>query len=468
MADERVGGAYIEIGAERDRGEPKRTLREIEGILDAEDLDVDLGLDDGYARRALRDFVSDAEDMEIDLPVDVDTALAASRLHMLSRTRIVDLIVKVNGASMAKAATALAAISGGRSAYKVIDRITDSLLNLDKNIPALATLATAVTNVSSVALAGTSNILGLGSSLASIAPAALALPGIFAGFGVGAGVMIAALKDTGKVLGDLGPKFSALQDQISENFWAKAEEPIRGLVDTWLPSLSKGFSEIATELGYFGGSLATALSSADNVSHLDSILASVRDSIDIAGEGIAHFADAMMGLVDVGASYLPELAGWFNRVSESFSSWVEEATNSGEIFGWIDAGIAAMQDLGRVVWGLGGIFGNLARAATNAGGASLGALADGLENVNAALEGPVWQGALTTVFQGAHDAMEALGPGVSAVGDAFISLAPTLAQVMTLGGQVASVALQGISAAFQNPAFQGGLVAFFEGVLEMV
>ena len=71
----------------------------------------------------------------------------------------------------------------------------------------------------------------------------------------------------------------------------------------------------------------------------------------------------------------------------------------------------------------------------------MGELAAGLRNVNAALEGPVWQGALTTVFQGAHDAMTALGPGVSNLANAFLSLAPTLAEIMVLAGQIGSVAL---------------------------
>ena len=47
---------------------------------------------------------------------------------------------------------------------------------------------------SPAALAGTSNILSLAGSVASIAPAALAVPGIFAGIAVGAAV-IAVLRN---------------------------------------------------------------------------------------------------------------------------------------------------------------------------------------------------------------------------------------------------------------------------------
>lgn len=423
----------------------------------------------GFRARVDR-IIDDIEDREAELPVipDVDSAWASTRLSMLTRPRTVDIIPELNKAATAKVMAGLLALSGARAVTDRIQGLGRALGNLDRSLPAIAGMSTAILNVGSAALAGTSSLLTIGGGLASIAPAALALPGIFAGFGAGLGVMIAALKDAGDVLSDLGPKFSALQDTISENFWAQAEEPIRNLVSTWMPTLKSRLGEVADQLGIFFGSFSNALSSADNVGHLDSILASVRDSIDIAGEGIAHFVDALMGLADVGASYLPELASWFNRISETFSAWVEEATESGEIFEWIDTGIAALQDLGRVVWGIGGVFSNLGRAAAAAGGGGLGGLADGLENINRALEGPAFQGAMTTVFQGAYDAMQALGPGLAALGDAFVDFAPTLAEIMGLAGEIGSVGLGAIASAFENPAFQGGLTDFFEGVLEGV
>lgn len=421
-------------------------------------------------KRQVDKIVDDIEDHEADLPVvtDLQATITRAALAHLTRPRTVDIIPKMNAKATAAVAGALLALSGGRAISDRISSLSTSLMNLDRSIPSIAGISTAIANIGSGAMAGISNLLTIGGGLASIASVGLALPGIFAGFGVGLGVMVAALKDAGDVLGDLGPQFSALQDTISDNFWAEFEGPIRNLVGTWMPSLESGFAGISTELGIFGASMANALSSADNVGHLDSILESVRESIDIAGEGIAHFADAMMGLVDVGASYLPDLAGWFNRISEDFSAWIEEATESGEIFEWIDTGIQALKDLGRVVWGIGGVFSNLGTAAAAAGGSTLGGLADGLEDLNAAMEGPAFQGAMTTVFQGAHDAMAALGPGVGALGDAFVAFAPTLAEIMTLAGEVGSVGLGAIASAFENPAFQGGLTDFFEGVLSGV
>ena len=423
----------------------------------------------GFAARVDK-MVDDIEDHEANLPVvpDVDSTWASARLAFLTRMRTVNIVPTLDKGALGAVTTQLLALSGARAVTDRVRGLSTALQNLDRTVPSIAAVSTALTNVSSMALAGTSNLLALGGSLASIAPVALALPGIFAGFGVGIAGTVIGLSDLFEKLDDLGPKFTQLKRDMGDAFSGKAEQAVRNLVDAWLPTLSNRLTEVSSQLGTFFASMSNAAASADNVGHLDSILASVRDSIDIAGEGIAHFTDAMMGLMDVGASYLPALASWFNRVSESFSAWVEQATNSGEIFGWIDTGIQALQDLGSVIWGLGGVLSNLGSAAAAAGGAGMGELAAGLRNVNAALEGPVWQGALTTVFQGAHDAMTALGPGVSNLANAFLSLAPTLAEIMVLAGQIGSVALTAIADAFSNPVFQGGLTAFFQGVLEGV
>ncbi|UQN30652.1 hypothetical protein [Brachybacterium kimchii] len=456
------------VDGEHLRTELKAKLEQVERSLKAT---IPVEPEKAAAWRAeLKHMVDDINDQkgEIEANVDLDHGMASAKLAAFTRPRSLPINLTVTKASLAKVGTALAALSGARVLKSFGSSIRGVITNLDRSLPALAAVTTAIGTLSAGALAGTSNLLGIGAGLASIAPAALALPGLFAGFGVGVGVMVAALKDAGKYLGDLGPKFGAIQDKISGNFWGKAAGPIRDLANNALPMLSARLGEVGTQLGWFFSSMASALNTPTNLGFINGILANVRDSIDIAAEGIAWFTDGLLNLANAGSAYLPQLAGWFNQISERFSAWVQTNTDNGQLFQWIDGGIAALQDLGSILANTGGILAGFATAAANAGGASLGALADGLANVNAAVNGPAFQGALTTVFQGAHDAMAALGPGVSALGDAFVSLAPTLAQIMTLAGQIGSVALTAISAAFQNPAFQGGLVTFFQGVLSGV
>ncbi|WP_431695594.1 hypothetical protein [Kocuria rhizophila] len=440
----------------------------VQGMVDqieSRAADLKIAADTAAARRDADDLQNDINGRAATFNVNADTGAAMARLAVLARDRIITFHAQLSAGSVGKVTAALAGLSGARVAADAIQHVGDVLTNLDRSVPRVAALATAFTNLGAAALAGTSNILSLAGSVASIAPAALAVPGIFAGIAVGATTMILALKDAGKVLGDLGPQFSALQDSISSSFWAKAEAPIRNLASSALPLLETKLSAVSSSIGSFFAGIAQGLSSDLSLGQLGTQMDYLKSSIDVAAGAAQPLVRAIMTLGTAGASYLPQLAGWFTDLSVRFDAFVTKAAGDGSLHRWITGGVAALQDLGRVIGATAGILGGFASAAANAGGASLGALADGLQRVNAAINGPVWQGALTTVFQGAHDAMAALTPGVSALGDAFISLAPTIAQVMTLAGQAGSALLQGLGAALQDPVFQSGATAMFQGIL---
>ncbi|NVC23407.1 hypothetical protein E7Z53_08120 [Kocuria salina] len=436
-------------------------------VSDVEDRAAKIRVDaeTAAAKQRLEDLADEAEKRDIHLPVNVDAALAAARIAALTRDRLVTIRTRLEGSSFAATAGALAGLSGARVLGDLGSSVRNLVTNLDRSLPSVAGLTLAIATLSATALAGVSNLVALGGSLAAIIPAALALPGILAGFAVGTGVLIAALVDVKDVLGDLGPGFSALQDSISTAFWARAAQPIRDLANSVLPILQDKLTAISHEFGVMGAAIANTLNTPLGRGQLGAQLEYLRESVDIAGEGASYLTTALMTLGTAGASYLPALASWFNQITERFDTFIQTAAGDGSLHRWIRDGITNLQDLGRVIANASGILAGLSRAAANAGGASLGALADGLARVNAAINGPVWQGALTTVFAGAHAAMAALAPGVSALGDAFISLAPALATIMVLAGQAASALLEGLGTALSSPALQSGATAMFAGIL---
>ena len=458
---EKTAKAAVQVRPELDKSSLANVKRQLSDLDATVRVAADLA---AGAKERIEDKLDDL-DAEATVNADADTAAARAKIAAAARPRFVPIHLTVAKSSLAKVGAAIATMSGAKNLQRLASNISDVLSNASSIVPAMARASTAIGALGSISLVGAGNILSIGSSFNAIFPAALALPGILAGFGVGAGVMIAALKDMGTVLADLGPRFSALQDTISSNFWEKAEGPIRNLATTWLPSLSRGFGEIATQLGIWAGSLSNALSSADNLGHLNSILDAVRDSIDIAGEGIAHFADAMMGLIDVGASYLPHLASWFNRISESFSGWVETNTANGKMFEWIDAGVQGLKDLGRVLSGAWGVMGGFAKAAKEAGGATLGSLADGLHSLSDTVNSPSFQDGLVGTFRAARDAMDNMAPGFDAIGSGIGSILPTIQDAMRLSGDIAGTMMTGFGEAMKSPALQGGIEAFFKGVL---
>ena len=441
----------------------------VEAILHSIDADLPVGVDPSERFQAeLEALRQSVEQIDAEVPVVPhisNTFRLRTRLMHLTRPRLVNVAVTLNKASYTRVATALAALSGGRAFNDISKQVRRVTKNLDRFAGVLGVVLPLVGSLSALLIGAGGAFLTLGGSVLSIIPGLLALPGILTGSLIGIGIMVAALWDFSKVLEDLGPKYDHLQNLISDNFWAKAEAPIRNLAEKALPMLEDGLGSTATALGTFFASLSDTLASQGNLDLLDESFGYLSEAITIASEGIKPFTNAIIELGTVGMSYMPGLAKSFNEMALSFDNWVSKNTESGQMFEWIDTAIFNVQELGRVIVGASGVLGAFHMAASNAGGPTLTSLADGLESVNTALRGPAWQGALTTVFLGASQAIDALGPGVRALGDAFIDMAPTIGQILVLSGQLVSDGFEALATVFEQPAFQGGLLNFFEGLL---
>lgn len=455
---ERTTKLNIQASVDLARSSIENVRRQVEGVEATIVAKVD--------QPAIREMREQIEDIRPKVTVDAvaDTEGARTMLAALTRPRVATIHARVSSASVATATAALARLSGARVLGDMFENVGEALANLDRSVPKLSAIATGISTISGAALASISSVMTLGASFLSIGGAALALPGILAGFGVGLGVTIAAAKDAATVLADLGPAFTGLQDSISARFWERAAQPIRDLVNGLLPQLQSSLENVSSAIGGFAGEWATLLEGALGGGVLEGMMGNLAESIDIAKGALDPLVEAFTTLGVIGSEYLPRMADWFVRISDQFNGFIQDAAESGQLQDWIDGGIAALQDLGRVLGASGEILAGFASAAEAAGGASLGALADGLGRVADIVNGPAFQGALTTIFEGAHAAVEGLGRALGPLGDMFVDLAPTIATVLELGGQIIGDVLGGIADALNQPAFADGLVAFFEGI----
>lgn len=354
-----------------------------------------------------------------------------------------------------------AAVAGLQRAASSARSMTGSIFS---SVSKLSLMASVFGSLSAVALSSVGSILSLGGALASILPVGLMLPGLLAGVGVAGGVLIAALKDAGDYLGDLAPRFSELQDSISGAFWDRAAAPIRDMIESVLPELEGGITEVAHQLGGWAVAISGAISSASGITAIKGIISATAKAIDLAGDGVGVFTEALLKLTNVGARFLPIMALKFNEVADSFLQWVTMAEESGQVFNWITNGLTGLSLLGASIMSIIGIFGGLTRAATEAGGIGLAGFAAGLEAINKVVNGPTFQNALITVFTGANEAVKQLGPGITALGGAFAALAPTLAQIMPLATSGLSAIVEGVAELLAHPAVAGGLVSAFDGI----
>lgn len=445
------------------RSSTQRELTKIQRQL--KDLKVQLDIDKTHLNRLkkeLRDWARGISPLKIQVKPELLTGAATlvnARLRAVSRPRTVEIIPQINNAALANVATALAALSGARALHSIFDTLYEKLINLDKAVPLIGALALAVAGLAGWGIAAASNLAALSAALAQIAPAALALPGIFGGMAIGLGATVAVLKDFTTVFPQVSAQLSALQDRMSANFWSAARAPIQELISTLLPQFSAGIAHVSSHLGTFFGQLATAFTGT-----FDGALAGMFDdltaSIDIASEASEGLASIFATLGSVGAGYLPRLAQWFVDITNSFDAWLSGAAADGRLDDWIDTALMQLTALGDVIKHLSSTFAGIGRAATAGGGSSLGAMADTLGRVAAVVNSPAFQATLTNVFATAHEMMSNIASGAGPqLERLFTSLANTFTTLGPLIGATLGVALGAIAGALADPAIQRGIEA---------
>jgi phage-related protein len=446
-----------------------RFREELQGQLDRLERDLKVKvraeLDTSRFDEQLRGIQRKANGQSVQLNATVNSKLAKAELTAVSRRRFADIVVRVNKASFVAASAAIARLSGGRVVGDQLKNLGTYLANLDRHVPKLAAVALAVTNLGAAALAGTSGALSLAGGLAQTAGAAVVLPGLLAGGAVAMVTLALALKDGKEQLKSLGPELTKFQQAISGKFWDAARKPILDLAGTLLPRLQAGMSRVSGQLGKFTGDFAGALSGSLTKNTLATMMGNLAVSIRNARAGIVPFVEAFTTLGKVGSSYLPKIGTALAGLATRFSGFISQADSDGSLRRWANEGISAIKTLGSVVGSAVGIIGGLIKAANAAGGGNgLTAFADNLKAISGIINGPAFQGALTTLFKGALAAMSGLGKAIGPIGKMIEALAPALANVMATAGTAVGGLLSSIAGALAQPAFAQGLTAFFDGI----
>lgn len=473
--------ARVEVGLVLESGATARLRKQIEGIradvtanvdvarqalerargqVESIEADIDASVDAGELRRNVREAAESVRE-DVRVGVDLQRGTFAAQVAAMTRPRELPIVARLH---VDGAMAAFGAMSGLNSMRRLTDEFLDTIRNLDQTMPRLARSATTLGTVLAGALAATSNLLGISSGLVGIVPILLPLPAVLAATAGAFTIVALAMADAGSYIGDLGAQWSALRADMSAAFWSTAEDGIRRFTAAFVPLAQQMLPEAARQIGSFAQSIAAAFEMPRGAANLEQFFGNFSTMMENMREGMQSMTSALLELVGAGSAYLPRLGAAFSDVMSRFNEWLVASVDSGRFFEWVDAAIVNFKALMGVIGGLSGILNAVAAAALAAGAATLTDFAAALDRVHQALDGPVWQGALTTVFEGAHQAMANLAPAASAMGDAFIALAPTLAELLGLIGEIANVALVALAGALQNPVFVDGLTSFFEGV----
>ena len=411
-------------------------------------------------------------DLKTHVAVDAKTRAASAALGVLTRPRTAEVRVLLKGLDAARAG--LASLAGGNIAAGAVEHAKNLAGNFDKVAVSASLAATRVAAMGAVMSATAGNAAMLAVSLTQVAGAGLALPGILSGFVVGLAASADGLQnihlELGKFYGGEGKIMDTIRDvrlAFGRAFWDEARGGLASFVETAFDPFLKEYVAFGPIAGKFWGEFFQGISNGMvAVGGMARLFEPLRESFQIASTAAAPLAEAIVRIGAVGGTYLPRMATAFAQIATSFRDWVEQAEASGKIYELIERGITNAKLFAAALGSVAGIINGVAKAAEAAGGGGLAGLATALGALNGIVNGPAFQGALTTVFTGAFNAIKALEPGVGALTKTFEALAPVIARSMEKAGTAISILMDGLANALRNPAIADGVNKLFDGIVQ--
>lgn len=485
-----VGEAYIEVGAEDDTDQDlakisrklvrtlstasqragQEMIRKFSESADRAGNEMVRHLQDDF--KVIQHQIDElTEDQIIKFEAEMHDAAARAEILWLARDRVVDLWVVVKG----NAAAQLTQITKGLAGLNLIQSWRDAVVSLAGSLPQtilrFSMLGGAIASIVAPLMNALSAIGPLGASLGQIFPLILAGPAAIAAFGAQIGVLIAAFKDLEGATGSAGKRaftvieglkerFSALQDVIQENFWSGFIEPFERVTNALMPQLESGLASLAgvtgTVFGQIGDSIAGQLGS----SGLDSFFQNVAAGVNAAGPGLAAFAAAFTRIMEQGATLFPQFGEWITKIGNQFNDWAQGA----DIAGLIQAAATQLGHLfnvGKEAWG---VISGLFKAMDTGKSTGLESLATTLGKMSDIINGPAFQNALGTIFEGAAAGASALSAALGPIGRSLETLAPVISNLIESLAGGAAQALQGIFDGLAQPVAADGITAAVEGL----
>lgn len=412
----------------------------------------------------VRRLVRDASRKKAQIDLDAKSLGFTAHMKALTRPRTVPIYVKLSKASVSKVMATLTALSGARLTFKWIDDLSNMVRDLDKNLPSILAWTSGITSLVGGLFGATSGLVGLGQGLIAMLPGLLVVPGLILNAAGSVTALIVALKNSKKELAPLSDEMSTLGDIINNTFWDRARKPIIDLVTSLMPQLKLAFRDLSAGIGDFTKAMSDAFGKELANGRLASIFKGIADGWRILGSGADGFAGALVNLSQIAAHYTPRLASWLVRQAATFDNWLDRITTNGALDDMMQGAIDAVYDLWDATRGVAGVFTGIWKAADSAGSKGLHGFADMMLDWKRVVNSADFQTGLTAIFRGSHDAMDAFGDAVKAIGRLVADLDRPIELFIAAAGGFAGGLIESIAKALDNQHVSIGMTDLASGL----
>ncbi|WP_240761030.1 hypothetical protein [Mycolicibacterium sp. CR10] len=142
------------------------------------------------------------------------------------------------------------------------------------------------------------------------------------------------------------PALTELQNATQNALFAGIGPQLTQSINTLLPTIQRATTGIATGLNSALSGVMTQLTSPEGLAALDSIATNLSQTFQNLAPAFAPVTQAILDLVNVGSDFLPQLAQGASQAAQAFSSFIQEASRSGQLQEWLSTGLDILGQMG--------------------------------------------------------------------------------------------------------------------------
>lgn len=184
-----------------------------------------------------------------------------------------------------------------------------------------------------------------------------------------------------KEIASLREPFSDLKKNIQQEFFEPLEGSISRLSNDFLPMLNVSLANVARETGGLFRSVVDAVGETGNSSLFGKLFDNTAEGLRSLQRGMQPTVSAILRLMEASSRFLPRLGDGWHNIMSTFDGFMRRVASDGTFEAYVNRGIEASKQWGRIFGDLGVTIGNVWKAAAPTTQAFIDMIERGTERV---------------------------------------------------------------------------------------
>ncbi|MDD2326385.1 MAG: hypothetical protein PHW63_10405, partial [Alphaproteobacteria bacterium] len=166
-----------------------------------------------------------------------------------------------------------------------------------------------------------------------------------------------------KEFAGLKEPFVEMKKNVQQEFFEPLEGSITRLAQNTLPMLNRSLTGVARETGGLLRSIMDSVGETNNVSLFGKLFDNTAAGLETLQRGMQPTISSMLRLMEASSRFLPRMGeGWYN-IMTSFDNYMARVASDGTFERYVERGIEASKQWGRILGDVGVTIGNVFKAA---------------------------------------------------------------------------------------------------------